>query len=376
MKRTYLSHLLKAMMSSGILFTAPSLLQVQASDLQIYAGPGTAGQKTLIMMLDRSGSMGVIRDNAANHSIVADYPDLFTYQTCSSGLDENGNSVNRTKFSTETKTDLIFPDISYKRIYCKKNGNPKLYSDRMTRLKDGMFDLLNSTDPKLEKVYIGLGYYSAEDDVSGVIKVPAKELGAINSNHRKDLKKAIAALSAGSSTPTSHAYAEAAAYLLGTTTTNPVYNFVNKPLIEAWYSASNNSYTAYRLCDKAEGETCLSSWGAFVYQPVPAGYTYLKAYSEGGWNKRLYQKNQGTSDIISAATDSGFAKSISTSKNAGQTVYNSPLPTTAATCDGQGVYILSDGQPNNTNDARSNAIMAKALNQTSFSCDVSNGLTN
>lgn len=293
MKRTYLSHLLKAMMSSGILFTAPSLLQVQASDLQIYAGPGTAGQKTLIMMLDRSGSMGVLADDSANHSIVADYPDIFTYQTCSSGVS------GRTKYSTETVTDSVFSDISYTRVYCKQRNNPKFYYDRLSRLKDGMFALLNSTDPKLEKAYIGLGYYSAEDSVSGVIKVPAKALGAINSTHRKDLKQAIAALSAGWSTPTSHAYAEAAAYLLGTTTVST--------------NVGNNS---------------------------------------------------------------GFSKSIDTAKNSGRTAYSSPLPNTAATCDGQGVYILSDGQPNNTSDTNSANIMAKALNQSSFSCDVSNGLTN
>ncbi|WP_372403632.1 pilus assembly protein [Acinetobacter piscicola] len=291
MKKTYLSYLLKVMMSGSILVAVPSLLQ--ASDLQIYAGPGTAGQKTLIMMLDRSGSMGVLADNSANHSIVADYPDIFTYQTCSSGV------YGRTKYSTETVTDSVFSDISYTRVYCKQRNNPKFYYDRLSRLKDGMFALLNSTDAKLEKAYIGLGYYSAEDSVSGVIKVPAKPLGAVNSAHRKDLKKAIAALSAGWSTPTSHAYAEAAAYLLGTTTVST--------------NVGNNS---------------------------------------------------------------GFSKSTDTAKNLGRTAYSSPLPTTAATCDGQGVYILSDGQPNNTSDTNSANIMAKALNQSSFSCDVSNGLMN
>ncbi|WP_213067210.1 PilC/PilY family type IV pilus protein [Acinetobacter sp. CFCC 10889] len=293
MKRTYLSHLLKVMMGSGFLFAAPSLLQVQASDLQIYAGPGTAGQKTLIMMLDRSGSMGVLADNSANHSIVADYPDIFTYQTCSSGV------TGRTKYSTETVTDSVFTDISYTRTFCKQRNNPKPYYDRLSRLKDGMFALLNSTDPKLEAAFIGLGYYSAEDSVSGIIKVPAKALGGVNSAHRKDLKKAIAELYAGWSTPTSHAYAEAAAYLLGTTTVST---------------------------------------------------------NVGG--------------------NSGFSKSIDTAKNSGKTAYSSPLPATAATCDGQGVYILSDGQPNNTTDTQSANIMAKALNQSSFSCDVSNGIAN
>ena len=289
MKKTNLNQILKMILSGSFLLISPSFLQVQASDLQIYAGPGTAGQKTLVMMLDRSGSMGVIADNSANHSIVADYGNIFSYETCSSGV------FGRNKYSTETVTDTIFSDVTYRRTYCINNG--KKYYDRLSRLKDGMFALLNSTDPKLEKAYIGLGFYSNGDSVSGVIKVPAQALGLTNSDHRKNLKKAIAGLTASASTPTSHAYAEAAAYLLGTTTV-----------------ATN------------------------------------------------------------VGSNSGFLSSVNTSKNTA--TYNSPLPNTAATCDGQGVYILSDGQPNNTSDVNSANIMAKALNQTSFSCDVSNGLTN
>ena len=296
MKKTDLSQLLKIVFSSSVLLTAPCLLQVQASDLQIYAGPGTAGQKTLMMMLDRSGSMGVIIDNSANHSIVADYGNIFTYQTCSSGYDGNSRPVSdRTKYSTETVVDTIFSDVTYQRTYCINNGTN--YYDRLSRLKDGMFALLNSTDPKLKNAYIGLGFYSNNDNVSGVIKVPAQALGAINSAQRKHLKQVIAGLTASASTPTSHAYAEAAAYLLGTTTVD-----------------------------------------------------------------------------MNVGVNSGFLNSVNTSKN--DTTYNSPLPSVASTCDGQGIYILSDGQPNNSSDINSANIMAKALNQTSFSCDVGNGLTN
>ncbi|MFH4044003.1 hypothetical protein WAI98_22520, partial [Acinetobacter baumannii] len=43
---------------------------VQASDLQIYASP-TAGKKTIVMMLDTSGSMG--RTIQSGYSIYDDY---------------------------------------------------------------------------------------------------------------------------------------------------------------------------------------------------------------------------------------------------------------------------------------------------------------
>ena len=115
MKKTNLNQILKMILSGSALLISPSFLQVQASDLQIYAGPGTAGQKTLVMMLDRSGSMGVIADNSANHSIVADYGNIFSYETCSSGV------FGRTKYSTETVTDTIFSDVTYRRTYCINN---------------------------------------------------------------------------------------------------------------------------------------------------------------------------------------------------------------------------------------------------------------
>lgn len=61
-------------------FTATLLIVssvVQASDMQIYAVP-TAGKKTIVMMLDTSGSMGV---NSSSNSIYADY------EVCSSRSD-------------------------------------------------------------------------------------------------------------------------------------------------------------------------------------------------------------------------------------------------------------------------------------------------
>ena len=306
MKIAYLSQFIKLYVLGGALFTVVSPLS--ASDLQIYAGPGTGGQKTLIMMLDRSGSMGMVVDDSGNNAIVADYNEFRNsdgtpnYSLCSA----TGND-GRKKFSQDTIRDSVFTDITYTRNYCVAPGTGAWRYDRLSRLKDGMFAMLNSTDFKLENVYIGLGYYSNNDHISGVIKVPAQRLGKVNSDHRRLLKEEIANITAGYSTPTAHAYAEAAAYLLGTNT---------------------------------------------------AGEYQVAKYNH----------------VETTASDSGFNSSTSTSKEGGN--YKSPLPLNGATCDGQGIYILSDGQPNNTSDFRAQFIASKALNDDTFSCDIADNISN
>src|SRR5690606_14261222 len=89
--------------------------------------------------------------------------------------------------------------------------------DRLTRVKDGIYALLNSNNPILNSVRIGLGNYSADSQSNtGRILVPAVELGDVGSDQRKALKLAVKNLEAKLGTPTAAAYAEAAAYLMGT----------------------------------------------------------------------------------------------------------------------------------------------------------------
>ncbi|RZL15283.1 MAG: pilus assembly protein PilY, partial [Pedobacter sp.] len=97
----------------------------------------------------------------------------------------------------------------------------------------------------------------------------------------------------------------------------------------------------------------------------------------------IYRQNQ--SQIYQTlVNDSGIPKSKSrdTSSNPDivvdrtandlNAIYKSPLPAASdrVSCDGQGVYILSDGEPTDNVDT---TVMAKALNVDTFSC--SDGLT-
>lgn len=156
-------------------------------------------------------------------------------------------------------------------LYYYKTGTEGKSYDRLTRLKDAIFFLMNDDQLDSEKIAIGIGQYSTQSDsdnklqsadgMSGKILVPA---ALLTETQRKLIKKEVAKLKGNGGTPTANAYAEVGAYMLGTNT------------------PSSNSY-------------------------------------------------------------SGFNNSIKSSKKDNK--YDSPL-TSNSTCDGQGIYFLTDGQPN------------------------------
>ena len=320
---------------------------VQASDLQIYANP-TAGKKTIVMMLDTSGSMSPSQNNYRE--------------------------------------------------------------DRIQTLKNGMNTFLNSTNPILNDVRVGLGHYSVGGNgKSSRILVAAEPLGVAGSAQRIALKNAIANLSASGGTPTAHAYAEAAAYLMGTTTTGTgeiakyIYrqqdqttNYYSCPTgypnfnssdIRCYVSKSGNYYygnnkkatltktetvtnyyscSSYNNTDVNNGIQSCATWVKLTNNPSAdelANYEVLET-SEG----IIY--TQGEIQVTGNNADSGFNNSISAVKNGGN--YISPLPAQAdrVSCDGQGVYVLSDGAANNSTTARSTTIMRTALADkgSGFSC--------
>ena len=256
-----------------------------ASDIEIYQ-VSKKGQTTLMMMLDTSGSMD-------SRSIKADY-----------GSDICKNSKNK---------DVYYADIggaapyTYSRDYCidsaDTTGKPQRYS-RIARLQDAMFSILDKADGTIDEVYLGVGNFSVNGDgKAGQILVPAKKMGSAGSANRNALKTAIAKLSATGGTPSAHAYAEAAAYMLGTNTTT-----------------------------MTTVETCYW-WGGCTSSQVNN-------------------------------PDSGFSSSASSTKNTTGDNYASPLSTIDSSlkeCSGQGIYFLTDGEPSDTTDSRAKVVMNKAL---------------
>ena len=239
-------------------------------DLEIYKA-AEGGKTTITMMLDTSGSMTL---NQVNSAVTCDLPSGTRY----------------TKgFENSTTTPV------YRRDYCL-TASGKVY-DRLTRLKDAIFTLLDSSLLDRNKVSIGIGQYSSQsgsdnvvitssngtardaDGSTGKILVPA---ALVDATQIEKIKKAVAEARGGNGTPTANAYAEVAAYMLGTNT--------------------------------------------------------------------------------SASSYSGYNKSVSDSKSGGR--YNSPL-SSPSSCDGRGIYFLTDGEPNSSPNP--NHVMQLALGASSFS---------
>ncbi len=196
------------------------------------------------------------------------------------------------------------------------NGGIGTYCfDRISRLKLGMMGVLISNNSLLPNVWMGLAHFSTykgtgtnpasfppstaltvttsqADGSSGQVLVPAAALGSpavSTTNQRYLLANAVAGLVAYNGTPTSLAYAEAAAYMLGTNT-------------------GSGSYS---------------------------GFSYSVASSKSGSN------------------------------------YISPIsnPANTTSC-GQGIYVLSDGEPNSSSSTIPVGVMTSALGAygTGFSC--------
>ena len=285
---------------TGTLLVASSV--AQASDMQIYAVP-TAGKKTIVMMLDTSGSMG-------------------------------GTDTGQT-------------------------------GTRLTRLKAGMNAFLDSNDATLSNVSVGLGHYSLGSR-RGKILVPAAPLGVVGSAQRSTLRTAVDGLTASGLTPTAHAYAEAAAYLMGTSTRSEAEIQVDV------YKKEVVTTTYYR-CDSLSTtdftnniQSCSSSGWTLLGSTPPSD---LGDYTNNG-SDVFYKKEMQ----LGPNAESGFADSVESSKSG--TNYISPLPAAAdrVSCDGQGVYILSDGAANVSSNARAKSVMSAALDSTSFTCPSSGGL--
>ena len=282
-KKSY-RHKLLATSIAAVLTGTVATSVTQASDIDIYQ-EAKSGQTTLMFMLDISGSMGAPqltgdRDacdipsvtSVSNNSSVSSSNgsptytryyctatnDVYFYKSIGSGSSlqyfkcgTNGALSNSScttaianlpadagEMTTSTSGNIVY--------YYKKNKTDKYY-DRITRLKDGVFDLLYGNISKgIVKLddtkVIGLSTYSrptsfntsgqptAADNTRGQVRIPARPLGEkVNGiTQRQILLNEIATLGARGGTPTANAYAETAAYLFGTRTGSSVKGIIGR----------------------------------------------------------------------------------------------------------------------------------------------------
>ena len=282
---------LTAAVAVGIMALAPANSATDTSvrkpigDLEIYkvAKPGTA---SIFMMLDTSGSMGGTggcSTNTGNKTAVMKVYPRKVDATALDGLlrDENGNTV-----LDKTATPTTNQEITYST--CKDSNGKIIARTLLARLQVALLELLaddvfeggslKDSGSLPDDYAVGVGNYSYNGNGrSGVVLVPTDELTAAQ---RGKLITKILGLKADGNTPTAHAFAEAGAYMMGTTT-------------------------------------------------------------KGGGGD----------------SDSGFDNSVDTSKKDGK--YISPL--SDKECSGNGIYLLTDGEPNGSSNSRAKGVMNASL---------------
>ncbi|MBK0064782.1 MULTISPECIES: pilus assembly protein PilY [unclassified Acinetobacter] len=502
LKKSYPHKLLAtsiAAISTSLIMTSV----VQASDIDIYQ-EAKSGQITLMFMLDISGSMGA--PQLTNDAGACDAPSSngsgsedstngsptykryycnvtdttrtyyykrtgnrsnnYAYYRCgTSGSISQSDCITSISSSNMSTTDMSTTSsgsgsstITY--YYKDVTGATTKYYDRITRVKDGLFDLLygNTTKGIIrldDAKVIGLSTYSrptsfnssgaplTADNTTGQVRIPARPLGTIVNgvSQRQILLNEIAQLGARGGTPTANAYAETAAYLFGTRTAGTTT--VNIPKYFRYYpDVITTSGTTYSACGNASASGSTNSSNC-TYTPTTAPtaatlasytastssstsgkvITYTTLYYTGSSSKKYYYKGvytsttstgttpyyqsctaftssgcttwgstgttnpatvpystssctvpvSGTSttgncvyeneDFKTSATDSGFENSYTDTKNTDQTFYKKPdslqQSDEVKQCSGQGIYVLTDGAPNNNTSAQS--LMKNAL---------------
>lgn len=366
-------------------------VSAQASDIDIYSNT-TGGKTTITMMLDTSGSMSAVQmtDGSAcelapgtaytlgeepsgtTPSYTRYYCGIsngvkkyfylrtqttscswFTCSTdtkwfnCGSGGSSNASSctVSDSQPSNTVLNNLENDRGSSTRYYYTV-GVDKHY-DRLTKLKDAIFTLMDSNRIDSNSVAIGIGQFSSQsgndnvftsaDGTSGKILVPAALLSA---NQRTKIKNAVADLQGSGGTPTANAYAEVAAYMLGKNTTTSITG----PSEDYIVNSSNNNQ--YMTCTR-RGLSCVGLASSYWTNGSPSGYTRQICSSiswSNGATTYCWVKNRTLN--ANENVYSGFNKSVNASKNG--TNYLSPLSNTDTQCDGQGIYFLTDGNPNSS----------------------------
>lgn len=305
-------------------------------DLEIYQAP-KKDSPTLTMMLDTSGSMGL-------QAIYDEYGDLYATWRGGRKYANCGNTIANTyAYSEGTKS---FNVTLYMKACPKARGDRNSENDyeyqgrlykltRLSILQKSLLELLTTPGKLDNNIRLGMGHFSYNgDNRTGVIDYPALPL---DFEQRKKLAEYVAGLEANGGTPIATAYADAGAYMMGTTTKG------TQESIGA-VVGYRDSRGGYVTCVSTSDEIWTLSNGKKIYQC-------------GDWSR--YRRRDPEFSIDNYFTDiygaryyyadapadsySGFPNSAITTKNDTDTNYIRGAQHTQ--CAGNGVYLLTDGYP-------------------------------
>ena len=316
----------------------------QASDIEIYQN-AKSGDITLMFLLDISNSMNTT---------------------------DTGTTGTRTERLKTAMTDLL-------------QGNT---NKGITKLDDNKIIGLSTLGYLVNNTQSNSNYRN-----TGAILIPARKLSEKigNKTQRQLLIDTIKGLVFYTNTPTARSYAETISYLMGTTTATRKINVTKMPYYRSYkYDTKENtgtswnpnwvttSHTVIQKCTSWNNSysDCGSGGWTTSSDTIPSG-SHIEVtncnFSVSGvteYEKKCYSY---TGEVDAANANSGFQYSSDETKNTTKTLYASPSSlvqdSNIQQCSGQGVYVLTDGDP--TEDSDSEALMKSALGAygDDFSCD-------
>lgn len=363
-------------------------------DLEIYKA-AEGGKTTITMMLDTSGSMSsaisFVGDSACDlpsgmsssriRTENSTTSPVYTRRYCETSnryfyrlspdnqwyrCGNSDGSGNNDYTFTICGTAIANPNIGSEYSVVTSGTNNKYYYkdkfyDRLTRLKDAIFTLMDNTQIDSSKVAIGIGQFSSQsgsnnvytsaDGSSGKILVPARLL---DQTQRQAIKDAVAPLIGDNGTPTANAYAEAGAYMLGKNTSALFMSFREE------YIKIDNTSRYYQCIDWNNSGLSCSTYSSSISSSITTtvGSTSAPCRNNTAFTCLSREYNTKTAEELGY---SGFAKSVTSSKSLPN--YISPL-SSPSSCDGRGIYFLTDGEPNSSPNPL--PLMRSALGSTTF----------
>lgn len=322
-------------------------------DLEIYKAAESGGA-VLTLMLDTSGSMGTV------------------------------------DFGTESRLTILKRALTELLTKKDANGNYTLSSNNI----------------------IGLGQYSVDKDgngsvdgKAGSILVPARKLDEVQ---RTKLIATLTGFRASGNTPAANAYAEAGAYMMGTTTTElKEGEEVRKVLGRIVRIDYGSGYLYYiQKCTSGNSSTINTYEGTKFYFCNGNQFQTVATEYHNNWNKidkyldvakkqissqidnfyedssslGFYSEMVGGDEEIKDTDESGYTVSTQDAKDATNNYLNYNAPVSDSQCSGYGIYFLTDGVPNGSSNSIASGLMNLSLkgNSSSLSLDgsCSGGLSN
>ena len=273
---------------------------------------------------------------------------------------------------------------------------------RLTILKRALTDLLSKKDANGNYTLssdniIGLGQYSVDKDgngsvdgKAGSILVPARKL---DEAQRTKLIATLTGFRASGNTPAANAYAEAGAYMMGTTTVEledkeeKIYKVLGRVVEE--YSGNNSKPYRYRLQKCTNNDSYVTPFDSKdwyfcnTYSDVEltgnkknqkklstfdgnANSKISKNIDDGydlGNVRYFYQivsKNQN-GVTIKDTDESGYTVSTQDAKDSTNDYLNYNAPVSDSQCSGYGIYFLTDGVPNGSSNSIASGLMNLSL---------------